>query len=226
MTLRFRFPDPMSPVVLAVAMTLAACSAEPDGRGTVPANTSGGAAGVAPPSPVEPPPSPAPPSPVPSAASPTPAPTPITAAGKAGAAIGLEGLGNLRIGQPVPPESGWAERGAQIPGGCRTVSSPAYPGVHAIVLGGRVRRITVGARSKVRLVEGIGVGAPQKAVEQWFPGFRAEPHKYEAAPAKYLTAPNAAGGDPALRFEIGQDGRVSVFHVGTMPVLGYVEGCA
>jgi hypothetical protein len=41
-----------------------------------------------------------------------------------------------------------------------------------------------------------------------------------------LTAPNAASGDPALRFEIGADGKVSLIHVGTMPVLGYVEGCA
>ena len=26
--------------------------------------------------------------------------------------------------------------------------------------------------------------------------------------------------------EIGADGKVSLMHVGTMPVLGYVEGCA
>lgn len=59
----------------------------------------------------------------------------------------------------------------------------------------------------------------------WFP-FPATPHKYEEAPAKYLTAPNVASGEPALRFEIGRDGKVSLIHVGTMPVLGYVEGCA
>ena len=52
------------------------------------------------------------------------------------------------------------------------------------------------------------------------------PHKYGAAPAKYLTAPNAPSGDSALRFEIGSDGKVSLIHVGTMPVLAYVEGCA
>ena len=57
-------------------------------------------------------------------------------------------------------------------------------------------------------------------------GFREEPHKYVDAPAKYLTAPNADSGGPALRFEIGQDGKVSLIHVGLMPVLAYVEGCA
>lgn len=138
--------------------------------------------------------------------------------------IGLEGLGDLKIGQPVP--TGWSERGAQASDACRTVSSPAYPGVYAIVTKGKVRRITIGQLSDVKLVEGIGVGATEKDVEKWFAGFRSEPHKYIESPAKYLTAPNAESGDPALRFEIGKDGKVNLIHIGTMPVLGYVEGCS
>ena len=138
----------------------------------------------------------------------------------------LEGLGDLEIGKPVPRDGSWAERGAQISDACRTVSSPEFPGVYAIVEDGRVRRITVGQRSDVTLVEGIGVGAGEAEVKQVFPGFRASPHAYEDAPGKYLTAPNAGSGEAALRFEIGQDGKVSLIHVGTMPVLGYVEGCA
>jgi hypothetical protein len=138
----------------------------------------------------------------------------------------LEGLGVLKIGEPLPAESIWGERGAQIPGPCRTVSSPDFPGVYAVVEQGEVRRITIGGQSKVKLPEGIGTGAREMEVRTSFPGFREEPHKYVESPAKYLTAPNAAGGDPALRFEIGRDGKVSLIHVGTMPVLGYVEGCA
>jgi hypothetical protein len=106
------------------------------------------------------------------------------------------------------------------------VTSPDYPGVYAIVTDGLVRRITVGQRSDVKLVEGVGVGSTERDVKAWFGGFREEPHKYEAAPAKYLTAPNAASGDPAVRFEIGAEGLVKLIHVGTMPVLAYVEGCA
>lgn len=140
--------------------------------------------------------------------------------------LGLEGLGDLRIGAPIPKGSNWAERGAQAGDACRTVSSPDYAGVYAIVTDGKVRRITVGQRSDVKLVEGIGAGASESDVKKWFAGFREEPHKYEDAPAKYLTAPNAKSGDPALRFEIGRDGKVSMMHVGTMPVLGYVEGCS
>jgi len=138
----------------------------------------------------------------------------------------LEGLDGLAIGAPVPRGSDWQERGAQASDECRIVSSPRYPGAYAIVEGGKVRRITIGEGSDVKLVEGIGVGAREAEVKSWFGGFREEGHAYETAPAKYLTAPNSGSGDPALRFEIGQDGKVSAIHVGTMPVLGYVEGCA
>ena len=190
----------------ALALALAACSAEPPlatnttapAPGPVATNTT-------------------PPAPAPAGPAATPAPADI---------LTLEGLGLLRIGQPVPANSGWAERGAQISDACRLVSNPEVPGVYAIVEEGRVRRITLGQRSTIRLAEGIGVGAPEAEIRAAFAGFREEPHTYVEAPAKYLTAPNAASGDAALRFEIGADGRVSLIHVGTVPVLGYVEGCA
>lgn len=159
-------------------------------------------------------------------AAPPAAPSPTPDAPPAADVLTLEGLGALKVGQPVPADSGWAERGAQISDACRTVGSPDFPGVYAIVEEGRVRRITVGQRSDVELIEGIGVGATEAEVRAAFPGFRESAHKYVDAPAKYLTAPNADGGDPVLRFEIGEDGKVSLIHVGTMPVLGYVEGCA
>ena len=156
------------------------------------------------------------------------APTPVASSHRIPATnlLMLEGLGDLRIGQPIPAISRWGERGAQASDTCRTISSPDFPGVYAIIESGKVRRITAGQRSTVRLAENIGVGSTEKEVLDRFAGFRAEPHEYSAAPAKYLTAPNAASGDPALRFEIGDDGKVSLIHVGTMPVLGYVEGCA
>ncbi|MGV0911617.1 hypothetical protein [Martelella sp. FOR1707] len=140
--------------------------------------------------------------------------------------IGLQGLGDLRLGAPVPAGSSFAERGAQTSDSCRTITSPDYPGVYAIVTDGKVMRITVGSNSDVRLAEGIGVGASEAEVRSWFGGFREKPHKYQAAPAKYLTAPNAESGEPAVRFEIGSDGDVMLIHVGIMPVLAYVEGCA
>ncbi len=190
----------------ALLLCLAACSQEPANAPDPAANAANQSAA-------------APPSPAPSA--PTPAET-----RPAANVLTLEGLGALQIGAAVPAGSGWAERGAQISDACSTVSSPEFPGVYAIVVGGKVRRVTVGERSDVELVEGIGTGATEAAVRAAFPGFREAPHEYSEAPAKYLTAPNAPGGDSALRFEIGTDRKVSLVHVGTMPVLGYVEGCA
>ncbi|PKB19115.1 hypothetical protein B0I00_1343 [Novosphingobium kunmingense] len=151
-------------------------------------------------------------------ASPTASPSPkdIT--------LKLEGLGDLVIGKSVPATSRFAVRGAQTPGSsCITYSSPDYPGVYALAEGGTVRRISVGGTSTVKLVEGVGIGSSEADVLKSFPGFRSEPHKYVAAPAKYLTQP---GNDPRLRFEIGENGRVSIMHVGIQPQLTYVEGCA
>lgn len=153
----------------------------------------------------------------------TSSPATPAASNPVGRRLALEGLADLVIGQPVPAGSGFAERGAQINETCRTITSPAYPGVYAIVEDGRVRRITVGERSDVKLVEGIGVGASEAEVLRAFPGFRAAPHKYVAAPGKYLTQP---GSEPRLRFEMGEDGLVALIHAGLMPQLGYVEGCA
>lgn len=157
---------------------------------------------------------------------PVAAPSSGASATPAADVLGLEGLGALKIGQPLPKGGTWASRGAQESDSCTTISSPDYPGVYAIVTGGKVQRITLGKASTVKLAEGIGVGASEAEVKKWFAGFREEPHKYEDAPAKYLTAPNARPGESALRFEIDHTGHVSLIHVGAMPVLAYVEGCS
>lgn len=203
--------SPFAASIAALILATGACSREP------PSDAASASASPEATAPAAPTVQPAP------AAQPEAAPPTNDASSKV---LALEGLGALLIGQPVPVGGSWASRGAQISDACRTVTSPDYPGVYAIVTEGAVRRITVGQRSDVKLIEGIGVGATEQAVNGAFPGFRSEPHKYEAAPAKYLTAPNAASGDPALRFEIGADGKVKLMHVGTMPVLGNVEGCA
>ena len=196
------------PLLVAVAFTIAACapehSAVPDFDSATPVNDNN------------------------TIDSNTVGSAPVTPSLRAssGNILALEGLDELRIGLPVPLGSKWIERGAQASDTCRTISSPDFPGVYAIIEQGKVRRITAGLRSVVKLIKNIGVGSSEKEVLKSFPGFRAEPHKYVASPAKYLTAPNAVNGDSALRFEIGADVKVSLIHVGVMPVLGYVEGCA
>lgn len=140
-------------------------------------------------------------------------------------ALSLDGLGDLRIGQPVSKSSTWAERGAQASDVCRTVSSPQYPGAYAIVIDNTVQRITLGQRSSLTF-DGLGIGATEQAVSAKFPALTQDLHKYESPPAKYLTSPNALPSSAGVRFEIGADGKVKLIHVGLMPVLAYVEGCA
>lgn len=136
-----------------------------------------------------------------------------------------QGLGDLRIGQPVPASGGWSSLGATDEDGCTTSSSPALGGVYAIVEQGKIRRITLGPASTVRLTGGLGVGASEAMVILRYPGLSEELHKYEAPPAKYLTTVDAGPETSGLRFEIGTDGTVSQIHAGQMPALAYVEGC-
>ena len=216
------------PFLAGFALALCACSSQSDNTAAGNSAAGNSAAGNAaqreamvPQAPID---TPAPTSPSPADATPDTAPSPTPS--PRARTLTLDGLGALKIGQPLPKGTSWAVRGAQISDQCLAVSSPDYPGVYAIAEGGKVRRITLGERSDVKLAEGIGVGASEKQVRAAFGGFREEPHVYVAPPGKYLTAPNAASGEPALRFEIGEDGKVSLIHVGTMPVLAYVEGCA
>ncbi|MFM6933022.1 MAG: hypothetical protein ACKOUT_12355 [Novosphingobium sp.] len=145
--------------------------------------------------------------------------------GSAGRVLTLSGLGTLHFGQPLPGDGPWAERGAQSSDTCKVISSADYPGVYAITAGGKVRRITAGERSGVKTIEGIGVGSTRAQVNDAFPGFVETPHKYVAG-AKYLTTPGAEKGDPAVRFEMSPQGKVTAMHFGMMPELGYVEACS
>lgn len=139
--------------------------------------------------------------------------------------VTVEGLDSLMIGHPVPQQSEWEVRGAPVDQGCTTARSADVPGVYAILEDGKVRRITIGEGSKVKLAEGIGVGSREGQLKAKFPSFREEPHKYEEAPAKYIGSHDLKPGASGWRFEIASTGKVSRIHVGQMPVLAYVEGC-
>lgn len=151
-----------------------------------------------------------------------PPPTAATAQPSAGT-LTLDGLGGLTIGEPVPAGSSFTAGEGQIGNGCETLASPDWPSVYAIRTDGVIKRISVSEGSGVTLEEGIGPGSLVADVREVFPTFRETPHKYTGPKGKYLTQP---GDDPRLRFEIDPDGTVGVIHVGVMPELGYVEGCA
>ena len=148
-------------LVIAPLALLAACNSQP-APDPVPADDSADALPVPP---VEP-----------------SAPAPETAAADPNI-LRLEGLGDLSIGQAVPSGSSWAVRGAQASDACLVLASPDYPGAYAIVEGDKVRRISIGKRSTVKLVEGIGPGATEAEVKKYF-HYSTQPHKYVDAPGK------------------------------------------
>ncbi|MCW3834627.1 hypothetical protein ACFQ1E_03830 [Sphingomonas canadensis] len=160
------------------------------------------------------------------AAAPATAPSPAAAAAAAANVLTPEGLAELRIGEPLPAGTAWKKDEQQASDSCITYSAAAFPGVYAIVEDGAVRRISVVEGTAVKLATGIGIGATEAAVRAAYPGLIERPHDYTPAPAKNLTTPGTKGRNPGLRFEIGEDGKLSIIHAGAEPVLGYSEGCA
>jgi hypothetical protein len=88
-----------------------------------------------------------------------------------------------------------------------------------------VTRVTAMKDSMVQTDRGIAVGATESAVRKAYPDVKAEPHKYEEAPAKYLDW-RPGGGTSGLRFEINAQGKVSAIHAGREPEIELVEGCS
>jgi hypothetical protein len=147
-----------------------------------------------------------------------PAPAAITKP----AALGPAGLGAIVVGQ-APPASLKADA-VQISEGCQTHTDKVR-GLSVMTDGKVVTRITAMRTSKVLTAQGIGLGASEAQVRSAYPDAREEPHKYVAAPAKYLDW-RPGGGDTGLRFEINEQGKVGMIHAGRDPYLSYVEGCA
>lgn len=132
----------------------------------------------------------------------------------------------LRFGQPIPADSPWHADPVQASDECLIYTSKAAPHAYAIVIGNRLERVSYAQGAGFRLPSGIMLGSDEAAVRRAYPDFVREPHKYEAAPAGYLTQPNLAPDQTGLRFEIGPDRKVDVIHIGLPSSLSLVEGCA
>jgi len=104
-----------------------------------------------------------------------------------------------------------------------------------MIEGDRLTRITIADMSGVKDAKGLGLGdTAAKVKEIYGPSAVASPHKYQDAPAAYITA--WVGGprrepyvqDEAARgivYEIDGAGKVGAIHAGG-PSIQYVEGCA
>lgn len=153
----------------------------------------------------------------------TPAPGPAPSPGVP--ALSAAGFGPHTVGQPIALTGPAPPREAdRISEDCRLFSDPNLPGVWVMTDGaGVVRRVSVGAPSTLETAQGIGVGASEAAVRAAYPGIRREPHEYTIGGDNLYTR---AVGQADLRFELGEDRRVTEMHGGAPPFLSYSEGCA
>lgn len=166
-------------------------------------------------------------------ASSTPAPVAPPAASSpspiAAQAITAAGYDTIRIGA-TPAEAGYglADDGA-YQDVCRIYASARLPGLAAMVEDGRIRRITLytsrSGPSPIRTDRGIGIGSTEAEVRAAYSPLGEELHKYSGPPAKNLYWGEEGVGQ-ALRFEIGEDGKVAELHAGESPWLRYVESCS
>jgi hypothetical protein len=162
----------------------------------------------------------------------------------AAAVLTAEGFGPLRIGmsraevvKALGEDSDPEAVGGPDPENCDMFRPLRAPdGMLVMIEEGRLTSISLIDDSKVETDRGHGLGAAAAAVRAAYgKALQAGPHKYEEAPAEYLTvwakdgprgdeyetAPTARG----IRYEIGGKGVVQAIHAGG-PSLQYVEGCA
>lgn len=152
-----------------------------------------------------------------------------------------DGIGPLKIGMTkdeVIAAAGDTRTpdAAGIPGECSEFQPQRAPdGLWVMIESGKLTRITIGEMSTLKTDKGLGLGDTADAVKTAYGAeAKATPHKYQDAPAEYVTwwkgGPRAEPyvQDEAARgivYEIDGTGKVGAIHAGG-PSIQYVEGCA
>jgi len=206
---------PMWPMLLAIALALAACSSDRTERPH-------DAAAAKPATPAAPDSAP-PPQPVPAPAA-TPGPMP------ANGAIGYSGFGPARFGTTAEEvRMAWGKDmtgGPGDPQGCYYLyPEPHQKGSHRIgfmIENQRFSRLDVDVADIVA-PGGGRVGMSAAEIGQHYADLVEQPHKYVEG-AKYLRHTDAASG-AVLVFETDASGKVTAWRLGTPPQVDYVEGC-
>lgn len=176
-------------------------------------------------------------------AEPTPAPTepPVTTPTPPVDANALtgEGWGPLRIGMTLAeitaalgPDADPDAVGGADPAACDQFRPERAPeGMLLMVEEGRLSRISLIRNSTLKTDRGFGLGDSAATIKAAYGTVaRVTPHKYEAAPAEYITAWAPAPAEiptteRGIVYEIGGDGLVKAIHAGG-PSIEYVEGCS
>ena len=179
-------------------------------------------------------------------AEPTPAPseppvtTPTTPVDSN--AVTAEGWGPLRVGMTIPeitaalgPDADPNAVGGADPASCDEFRPERAPeNLRVMVVDGRLARISLSEGSTLKTDRGFGVGDSAASIKTAYgTAATVTPHKYQSAPAEYITAWTGAAPadmDPAptargIVYEIGANGNVMAIHAGG-PAIRYVEGCS
>ena len=147
-----------------------------------------------------------------------------------------DGWGPLRIGMTraevvaaLGEDASAGAPGGPDPASCDEFHPARAPrGLLVMIERGRLTRISLGRYPDVKTTAGLGVGDSVRAVLAAHPRAERGPHKYQSAPAEYVTvwSPGATTGDArrGIVYEIGTDARVMRVHAGG-PSIQYVEGC-
>jgi hypothetical protein len=124
---------------------------------------------------------------------------------------------------------------ASIPGSECVEFQPqrAPDGLWVMLEAGKLTRITVGDMSTVKTDKGLGIGDTPDAVVAAYADAKRSPHKYQDAPAEYITWWTSPRSEPYVQdetargivYEIDGTGKVGAIHAGG-PSIQYVEGCA
>lgn len=158
-------------------------------------------------------------------------------------ALTSQGWGPLKIGMTLAeltaamgPDANPDAVGGPDPESCdefRPANAPE--GLFVMIEAGKLTRISLSELSTLKTDKGLGLGDTAATVKAAYgAAAQASPHKYQDAPAEYITVWD--GGprtepyvqDEAARglvYEIDGTGKVGAIHAGG-PSIQYVEGCA
>lgn len=108
---------------------------------------------------------------------------------------------------------------------CHQLQVDGQPDMYVMIEEEELTRVTVRGANTLKTDKGLGLGATEaQVIAAYGPELKVLPHKYEAAPAHYLTAFDAKT-QRGVRYETNNRGLVTAIHVGAGSI-ELVEGCA
>ena len=147
--------------------------------------------------------------------------------GPGDAPVTLQGIGPLHVGLPVATlrsRFGATEQEGDPESDCSYWTSPSFPDLAMMVVGGRLVRIDV-AGASYRTRSGAAVGMSESDIRAIYGRLMTvEPHPYTAPEGHYLVY--RARGEPYGMILETDNGRAVALRVGFWENVQWIEGCS